>query len=205
MALTASQRYWAGIVTVTFGGETFKCSRRTRSALYKLRDDLKVRFPNANGPGKPAYVKVFQGCFQDPDHVPASKGTHDYDACLDIRIVGITWSKAQAFTRWRGWFSWWRKRSEGPWIDHIHMGLLPPGIAVSHPNAEQVGNAYIGRGLKVGTLVDGGKSSTGRTFTSSQAVDYLANPPRNGMKGHAIDYSPRPTNPHRYIFKPKGY
>jgi hypothetical protein len=126
----------------------FICTRRTAAHLDWTKQQLAKRHPGA-------ILVIIQGCYNRA--VAASEGTHDFDACLDIRIVGLDWPTAQGFIRSCGWGGWWRRPSQGPWDDHIHMislGFTP------YP-------------IKVGKYVDGGVSLTGTKFTSSQVEDYF--------------------------------
>lgn len=127
----------------------FRCSRRTAAHL----DSTKRRLANLH-PG--AVLVIIQGCYHTG--LGVSEGTHDRDCCLDVRIVGLSWPAAQAFLRASGWAAWWRKPSQGPWADHIHMISL----------------GFAPYGLPVGKFVDGGLSQFGSKVTSSQVDDYFA-------------------------------
>lgn len=101
-------------------GRHFKCSKRTAAHL----DWTKKQLAKQAAKDKKTYsLRIIQGCFNTG--VPASAGTHDYDGCLDVQIVGMSWSAGQRFLRSCGWAAWWRKPSQGPWGDHIHMASLP--------------------------------------------------------------------------------
>jgi len=101
-------------------GRYFKCSKRTAAHLDWTKKQLAKK---AQKDGKKYYLRIIQGSFNTG--VSASAGTHDYDACLDVKIEGMTWAAAQRFLRSCGWAAWWRKPSQGPWSDHIHMASLP--------------------------------------------------------------------------------
>lgn len=101
-------------------GRYFKCSKRTSAHLDWTKQQLAKK---AEKDGKAYRLIIIQGCFNTG--VSASAGTHDYDSCLDVKIEGMTWAAAQKFLRSCGWAAWWRKPSQGPWSDHIHMASLP--------------------------------------------------------------------------------
>jgi hypothetical protein len=100
----------ADLITLVFGGETFRCSRRTAAHLAWTAEELERRHPTAR-------IVVIQGCYNTG--VPASAGTHDFDACLDVQIVGLDWDVAQRFLRECGWAAWVRSPPAFSW--HIHM------------------------------------------------------------------------------------
>jgi len=160
----------AGTVrTRTVAGVTFRCSNRVYWHLLWTIWVLRMRFPKAR-------LVIFQPCYHTG--VEASKGTHDYDAVLDVWIYGGVlgadpW-RAQRFLRRHGWFAWFRHT--GTWAArsawHIHMGSLPPGLP-AHPTALDVGKAYAALGIKVGEFIDGGYTTKGRVVGSSQVVDYF--------------------------------
>jgi hypothetical protein len=102
-------------------GTRFNCSARTGAHLDSTKRALAAR---ATKDGKSYSLRIIQGCYNSS--VDASAGTHDKDACLDVQIVGMTWAEAQRFLRAQGWAAFWRKPSQGPWSDHIHMVSLPP-------------------------------------------------------------------------------
>jgi hypothetical protein len=164
------------LITVTFGGRFFKCSQNTYAALLETQARLSKVKPGA-------YIRVIQGCYNTT--VAASAGTHDYDACLDVQIVGMTWQEAQDFLRKCGWAAWWRHT--GAWASpsswHVHMALL------GAPQA----------GCKVGEYVDGGVSLYGSARASSQYADYQAH--RDGLADHSIDPTWHPANIAGTMFK----
>lgn len=189
------------IATRTLGGSTFRCSDRTYNHLRSTRWRLRLRYPLAK-------LEVIQGCYNTS--IAASAGTHDYDAVLDVRITGLPgrtaerrWLKAQAFLRSHGWAAWWRHT--GTWRPmtnwHIHMISIPPGLS-TRPSAGQVGRAYKALGTKVGKYIDGGLTSTGSTFATSQVVDYYNH--AYGLSGQhtaGSDTSWFPADINKYIFK----
>lgn len=105
------------LITATRCGKTFKASRRTFAHI-----DYTIALLAKQHPG--ARLEIIQGCYNTT--VEASAGTHDFDACIDVRIVGLDWWTAQAFLRACGWAAWYRHTgswaSVGNW--HIHMVSL---------------------------------------------------------------------------------
>lgn len=164
------------LITVNFGGRFFKCSQNTYAALLDTQRRLSKAHPKA-------WIRVIQGSYNTG--VSASAGTHDFDACLDVQIVGLSWADAQKFLRQCGWAAWWR--NSGSWASpsnwHIHMALL------GAPSA----------GCKVGKYVDGGKSLYGVTVASSQYADYYNH--RSGLSGHVHDPTWHPANITSTIFR----
>lgn len=96
-------------------GTKFKTSRRTAAHLDKTKYKLHKR-------GKNEHLVIIQGSFNTS--VPASAGTHDKDAVLDVRIDGMGWYEAQRFLRELGWAAWVRTPAQG-FSYHIHMVSLP--------------------------------------------------------------------------------
>lgn len=142
--------------------------------------------------GKP--IDVFQSAFNTG--VALSKGTHDYDACYDVRILGVPWLTQQAFFRANGAGAY--ARVAGWPTAHIHYFTLPPVFA-SGTVAERYGKA----GLKVGYLVDGGWTTQGRVIASSQIVDYYQH--RDATSDHAIDSSWFPSDIDASVFDFNAY
>lgn len=100
----------AEVITLTFGGKTFRCSRRTAAHLAWTAEQLEQADPEAR-------IVVIQGSYNQG--VEASAGTHDYDAVLDVQVVGLEWAEAQDFFRAFGWAAWWRQPPK--FTHHIHM------------------------------------------------------------------------------------
>lgn len=111
--------------------------------------------------------------------VPQSVGTHDFDACSDVQIVGVPWPEQQRFLRANGFACWVREPPAFSW--HIHGFTLPPAEGVDPVDDFRVA------GFKVGKFVDGGLSSLGQIVGSSQISDYYAH--RDGLSSHAHDTS----------------
>lgn len=150
-------------------GKTVYGSVRHIAHLDRLNNLSTARFGKGIVIIQPAYSST----------VAASAGTHDYDACVDLYIPGISWWTQQRFFRAYGLGCWYRPTSS-KWSNHIHGFTLPPhsGTGWSNDFAEH--------GFKVGKYVDGGWSTYGRLVTSSQINDYairafgLANQHRAG-------------------------
>lgn len=94
--------------------------------------------------------------------VALSAGTHDFGRVLDVFIPQVDWLVQQRFFRAQGWAAWYRKPPQ--FSSHIHMISLP----------------VVDTFVRVGEFVPG------------QVDDYLANPPRNGLAGHALDLTWHP-------------
>lgn len=116
---------------------------------------------------QPAYTKGYA----------KSKGTHDYDACIDAEIPGIGWLKQQGFFRRHGWGWWWRKPPT--FINHGHGFTLPPQEGVDRSDDFAIA------GFTVGKYIDGGWSLYGRRVASSQLASYYAK--RTGLVGNVKD------------------
>lgn len=100
----------AELVTITAGSRTFRCSRRTAAHIAYTVKRLEKVNPSAR-------LLIVQGCYNVG--VSASAGTHDFDAVLDVQIVGMDWWAAQRFLRECGWAAWVRYPPAFSW--HIHM------------------------------------------------------------------------------------
>lgn len=127
--------------------------------------------------------------------VPASAGTHDYDACWDGYISGVPWLTQQAFFRQRGLACWYRKPPA--FSDHIHGFPLPPRIGTNVSDDFDLG------GFKVGKYVDGGWSTVGDRKFSSQIEDYYEH--KTGLAGHANDPTWFPPSIEATIFDLPAY
>lgn len=168
--------------TRTIAGRTFKCSNRVAWHLRWTILVLGLRFPKAR-------LYVYQTCYHQG--VAASAGTHDFDACFDVKIIGLDWWKAQQFLRRRGWAAWYRHT--GSWSSpsgwHIHMISLPPGLP-ANPTALDVQHAFEALGIRVGIFVPG------------QVDDYYAH--ALGLKDQhraGLDHSWFPDNINRTVFR----
>lgn len=139
-------------------------------------------------------IEVIQPCYNKS--VKASAGTHDYDACLDVRIRGVSWWTQQKFFRANGWGAYYRSPAQG-FSNHIHMFSLPVQEGTSRSDDYKVS------GFKVGRFVDGGFSTVGRLVASSQIEDYYGR--RNALANHAKDPSWFPSNIKATIFNLKAY
>lgn len=191
MALTISQRYWQGVVRASFGGQTFRASRRTFAHLRKTNAALQQKHPGC-------YIRIIQPCYSDPTIFTRSAGTHDEDCTLDVEIEGMSsseaqWNAAQMFLRSHGWAAFYRTPAQG-FGRHIHMISIPPGIATNRPTLTEINRGFTGRGLEVGA------------FVPAQVDDYYNH--ALGLKGqhdYGTDPSWHPTNIGATIFRPKGY
>lgn len=117
--------------------------------------------------------------FQPPYHkgYKPSVGTHDYDACIDAELPGVSWLKQQGFFRRLGWGGWWRKPPT--FVNHIHCFSLPPQEGVDRSDDWAI------LGFTVGKFLDGGWSLYGRKIASAQITSYYQK--RTGLKGNAKD------------------
>jgi hypothetical protein len=133
----------AEIITVTRAGRTFRCSRRTAAHIDYTVERLAQVEPDAR-------LAIIQPCYNTG--VAASAGTHDFDACLDVQIVGMDWWSAQRFLRQCGWAAWLRYPPTFSW--HIHMVSLgyPGRVGIYVPG--QVDDYYAHRSGLVGHVPD---------------------------------------------------
>lgn len=123
-------------------GAEVKGSRRSIAHLEDTDQRARKKF----GVG----IEVLQSAYHT-GYAP-SEGTHDLDACYDVHIPGVDFWEQQRFFRALGWAAWYRYPSQG-FTPHIHMISL-------------------GFTTKVGKYVDGGLSTAGYIYTSSQVRDY---------------------------------
>jgi hypothetical protein len=124
-------------------GRTVKGSLRVICHLNRLNNLAVKRFDEG--------VRVIQPPFNTG--VPASAGTHDFDACMDIHIPGVGWWEQQRFFRANGLGCWYRHPPTFP--NHIHGFALPP---------------------REGTVISDDFAMSGRTvgvFVPGQLVDYF--------------------------------
>lgn len=139
-------------------------------------------------------IEVMQGPYNEG--VAASEGTHDFDACLDVRIPGVDWYEQQRFFRANGAGAYYRSPAQG-FVSHIHYFTLPPR------EGQSISDDYAVAGFKVGMYVDGGYSLFGRQVASSQIADYYGR--RTALAGHAIDPTWFPPNIEATIFDLLAY
>lgn len=97
--------------------------------------------------------------------VPASKGTHDFDMCVDLFIPGVSWWEQQTFFRANGLGCWYRHAPL--FSNHIHGFTLPPFEGTVRSDDFEMA------GYKVGLYVDGGYSLYSHQVSSSQLADYV--------------------------------
>ena len=121
----------AEVIWFSFGGKTFRCSRRTAAHLAFTVERLEADHPSAQ-------IQVIQGCYNTT--VEASAGTHDFDACLDVAVVNMAWWAAQRFLRECGWAAFYRYPPT--FSHHVHMISLgyPGRVGVYVPG--QVADYY---------------------------------------------------------------
>lgn len=141
------------------------------------------------------HITVMQPSFNTG--VAASEGTHDFDACLDVWIPGVSGNTQQRFFRANGAGAYYRTPAQG-FVEHIHYLTLPP-----HRDASNVSRNYAAGGYRVGKYVDGGWSLHGRAVASSQIADYYSH--RTALSGHAHDPSWFPADISQTIFDLDAY
>lgn len=102
-------------------GDKVRIGRRTAAHLDWTQQQLAKKIPGAR-------IRVIQGTYHkgfDP-----SKGTHDFDKCLDVFIQSpggdvFKWKAAQRFLRRHGWAAWHRTpQQDEDFTHHIHMITL---------------------------------------------------------------------------------
>lgn len=127
--------------------------------------------------------------------VAASAGTHDYDACFDVYIPGVSWAEQQKFFRANGWGAYWRRPPK--FGHHIHMFSLPP------QEGKDRSDDYKSAGFKVGRFVDGGWSTRGFKNASAQIEAYYGK--RDALASNARDNSWFPSSIKATIFDFAAY
>lgn len=131
----------------TISGRVVRGSLFFIAALDTMDRKAKARFGSGVDVIQPAYNTG----------VEASAGTHDWDNCIDWRILGVSALDAQRFARFEcGMANWARFPWQG-FSEHQHGFFLPPGGKVFP--------------FKVGKYIDGGRS-LGLSGYSSQLTDY---------------------------------
>jgi len=140
------------------------------------------------------HIDVMQGPFNTS--VSASAGTHDFDACLDVRIPGVDWMEQQRFFRANGAGAYARTAAQG-FTPHIHYFTLP------EREGADVSDDYRSGGFRVGKYVDGGWSTLGARAASSQIEDYYLH--KTALAGHAHDPSWFPASIAASIFDLEAY
>jgi hypothetical protein len=125
----------------TPGGNPVYCGRRTAAHL----DYTRSRLPSG------CELFIIQGAFNTG--VEASKGTHDYDAVLDVGIFGMDWWDAQRFMRECKWAAWYRfpPTFDG---DHLHVVSLGTTAKVGEYVPGQIDDYYHGRNGLAGHAAD---------------------------------------------------
>lgn len=111
-------------MTTVYGGPV-TVGRRTGAHLDYTRERLERQHSGCE-------LRIIQSAYNTG--VPASAGTHDYDAALDTSITGLDWWTAQRFLRESGWAAWYRYPPAFSSY-HIHMvsigyGSAPVGVYI---------------------------------------------------------------------------
>jgi hypothetical protein len=122
-------------------GDPVQIGRRTAAHLDWTKQQLAKQIPDAR-------IIIIQGTYHKG--FEPSKGTHDFDRCLDVMILkpdGETynWTAAERFFRRHGWAAWHRTPQQDPdFSHHIHMislggancpvGTLIPGQIADYRN-----------------------------------------------------------------------
>jgi hypothetical protein len=124
-------------------GQAIYMGRRTAAHLDWTKARLAAKHPGAR-------LVIIQGAYNTG--IDASAGTHDFDACLDVQIIGLDWWANQRFLRECGWAAWYRYPPTFP--NHVHMislgygdapvGIYIPGQVVDYHEHKTglVGHAY---------------------------------------------------------------
>lgn len=121
----------------TTGGKPIKGSLRTIAHLDRL-NRLAVRRYGTQ-------IQILQAPYNTT--VPASAGTHDYDACVDWYIPGVGWWEQQRFGRANGHGCWYRHPPT--FGNHIHGFTIPP------QSGKVRADDFADGGFKVGKYVPG--------------------------------------------------
>ncbi len=82
---------------------------------------------------------VTQGSYQDGHGDLNSAGTHDLGGVVDLRWCGHP--ACIRALRQAGMFAWHRTPAQGPWVDHIHAGVLDHPLLAAGARAQQ--RAYL--------------------------------------------------------------
>lgn len=127
--------------------------------------------------------------------VAASAGTHDFDACFDVYIPGVSWAEQQRFFRSVGWGAYWRRPPK--FGHHIHMFSLP--LRKGTVRADD----YREAGTKVGLYVDGGWSTRGYKASTAQIDAYYNH--RDALASNNADPSWFPADIPKTIFDLPAY
>ena len=133
----------ADVIWTRHVGRVFKATRRTAAHIEWTIAELAKAHPAAR-------LSIIQTCYNTG--VSASAGTHDFDAVLDVQIVGLDWFTAQGWLRAHGWAAWVRQPPTFSW--HIHMVSLgyPGRVGVFVPG--QVADYYNNRTGLAGHAAD---------------------------------------------------
>lgn len=168
----------AEIIVARLGGKDVKASRWAHAAWQNMADQL----PD------PSDFFVIQPSYNTG--VDASKGTHDFDACCDFGIFGMSYHEASQFARRWGIANWNRLPSQGPWNEHDHGFPIPPG------------GGFLDRDGKAWFRLGGGSQTRVGILIPQQNVDY-ANDALGlaaSVGGHDPHSDPQPHPNPQYIF-----
>lgn len=110
--------------------------RRTWAAVLELEHRLGER------------VVIFQGSYNPG--VGASAGTHDGGGAIDFWVPGRSANEVTREARKVGWACWWRKPSQGPWVDHQHAILRGHDTAAPLAKSQCLSYDQGGTGLASG-------------------------------------------------------
>ena len=94
-------------------GQACFVGRRTAAHLDFTKERLDKAHPDCR-------LVIIQSAFNTD--VEKSKGSHDFDAALDVFIEGMDFTQAQTFLRKCGWAAW--HRTPPAFSHHIHMVSL---------------------------------------------------------------------------------
>lgn len=169
----------------TSSGKQIKGSFRTLCHLNRLNNLSLAKF------GKE--IRVIQADWNTT--VPASAGTHDFDAAWDLWIDGVDPNVMERFFRANGLGGWIRNPPLFGW--HYHGFTLPQREGTS------VSDDFKVHGFRVGVFIDGGYSTHGRLVASSQISDYYEE--KTGLAGHAKAPGWYPPSKTATIFKLDAY
>ncbi len=122
----------------TMYGQTVKGSLRTIAHIDRLYTLSLRRFDSPFTIIQPPYNTS----------IPASAGTHDYDAVIDWYIPGVPYWDQQRWARANGMWDWYRA-TNNMWSNHQHGGTIPLQLANTRAGD------YAAGGFRVGIYVPG--------------------------------------------------
>jgi hypothetical protein len=89
---------------------------------------------------------ITQGSYQNGGGEVNSAGTHDRGGVVDIRWCRH--KKCVRALREAGMFAWHRTPEQGPWVDHIHAGVIGHPLLASGAKAQELSYLRGRNGLK---------------------------------------------------------